>query len=193
MAPSSANHGNSMMSSVVNQGSVSMNTLGSSRSMHTDGGQRMMPTPGFNNSTSNQSYVKLESSNNVSGISSVDSTMVSQPLQQKHMGGGIRSTLTQKSYGSSNGNLGMMGNSFGNSEGFLTDPHYGNSPKPVPQYFDQQGHISQGEGSGNLFIPTTSGTSPMNTNSVNLSTLQRTSYPSWSSSHTCTILVGLQA
>ncbi|MFS7962718.1 putative histone acetyltransferase chromatin regulator PHD family [Helianthus anomalus] len=184
MAPSSANHGNSMMSSVVNQGSVSMNTLGSSRSMHTDGGisstggQRMMPTPGFNNSTSNQSYVKLESSNNVSGISSVDSTMVSQPLQQKHMGGGIRSTLTQKSYGSSNGNLGMMGNSFGNSEGFLTDPHYGNSPKPVPQYFDQQGHISQGEGSGNLFIPTTSGTSPMNTNSVNLSTLQRTSYPS---------------
>ncbi|KAM0049465.1 putative Bet v I/Major latex protein [Helianthus debilis subsp. tardiflorus] len=37
MAPSSANHGNSMMSSVVNEGSVSMNTLGSSRSMHTDG------------------------------------------------------------------------------------------------------------------------------------------------------------
>ncbi|KAI3825537.1 hypothetical protein L1987_07027 [Smallanthus sonchifolius] len=93
MAPSSANCGNSIMSSAVNQGSFSMNTLGPSRSAHTDGGltdgslrslsyfsessggisstggqrlgSQMMPTPGFNNNTSNQSYVKLEQSNNV--------------------------------------------------------------------------------------------------------------------------------
>ncbi|KAI7738191.1 hypothetical protein M8C21_018371 [Ambrosia artemisiifolia] len=151
--PQSGNSSN-MLSSVANQGSFSMNTLGPSRNMHTGslsdgsqqamsnfsltGGQRtgsqMMPTPGLNNSnnsTSNQSYMKLEPTNNVSVISNVDSTMVSQPLQQKqqvggqnsrilhslgsHMGGGIRSTMTQKSYGfpngSLNGNVGMMGKS----------------------------------------------------------------------------------
>lgn len=137
-------------------------------------GSQMMPTPGFNNtnnSTSNQSYVKMEPTNNVSVISNADSAMVSQPMQQKqqvggqnsrilhslgsHMGGGIRSTLAQKSYGfpngSLNGNLGMMGkssqmvNSLGNSEGFLTDSHYASSPKLVPQYYDQhQGQLSQG-------------------------------------------------
>ncbi|KAF5806420.1 putative histone acetyltransferase chromatin regulator PHD family [Helianthus annuus] len=229
--PQNGNSGN-MMSSVVNQGSFSMTTPGPSRSMHTGsfdgglsdgsqqamsnfsltGGQRigsqMMPTPGLNNSNninsaSNQSYVKLEPTNNVSVISNADSAMVSQPLQQKqqvggqnsrilhslgsHMGGGIRSTLTQKSYGFPNGsvnsNLGMMGksspmvNSLGNSEGYLTDSHYGNSPKLVSQYFDQhQGQISQGDGSGNLFVPTTSSTSLMNMN-PNLSTLQRTNSP----------------
>ncbi|KAJ9567104.1 hypothetical protein OSB04_003070 [Centaurea solstitialis] len=145
----------------------------------------------------------------------VDSTMVSQsqPLQQKqqvgggqnsrilhslgsHMGGGIRSTLNQSaaygfSNGSLNGNLGMMGkssqaiNSLGTSEGFLRDSHYGNSVKPVQQYFDQhQGQMSQGDGygsgtadsgrSGNFYAPTTSATSLMNINPVNLPALQGT-------------------
>ncbi|XP_076915941.1 histone acetyltransferase HAC1-like isoform X1 [Bidens hawaiensis] len=228
--PQSGNS-NNMMSSVANQSSFSMNTPGPSRSMHTGsfdggltdgsqqamsnfslpgGGQRissqMMPTPGFNNnnnSTSNQSYVKMEPTNNVSAISNGDSAMVTQPMQQKqqaggqnsrilhnlgsHMGGGIRSTLTQKPYGfpngSLNGNLGMIGkssqmvNSLGNSEGFLTDSLYGNSSKLMPQYFDQhQGQVSQGDGSGNFFVPTTSSASIMNMN-PNLSTLQRTSSP----------------
>lgn len=156
----------------VSQQSLSNFSVNSS----TDGqriGSQMMPTPGFNNSNnkSNQSYMKLDPSNNVSVLSSVDSAMVSQPLQQKqqvggqnsrilrslgsHMGGGIMSTLNQKPYGFSNGslngNLGMMGknsqmiNSLGKSEGFLTDSQYGNSSKPVPQYFDQhQGQMSQG-------------------------------------------------
>ncbi|XP_071703402.1 histone acetyltransferase HAC1-like isoform X2 [Rutidosis leptorrhynchoides] len=202
--------GNNMMSSAVNAGSFSMNTSGPSRSMHTgafgsnDGltdlsqnsmsnfsvnsttsGQRMMPTPGFNNSNS--------------------TTMVSQPLQQKqqvggqnsrilhtlgsHMGGGIRSTLNQKPYGfpngSLNGNLGMMGknsqmsnNSSVKSEGFLTDSHYSNSSKPVPQYFDQpQGQMSQGDGSNNLFAPTSSSTSFTNMNQVSLPTSQRSNPP----------------
>ncbi|XP_024976551.1 histone acetyltransferase HAC1-like isoform X1 [Cynara cardunculus var. scolymus] len=177
---------------------------------------QMMPTPGYNNtnSTSNQSYMKMESSSNVSVLSSVDSIMVSQPLQQKqqvggqnsrilhslgsHMGGGIRSTLNQNAYGfpngSLNGNLGMMGkssqpiNSLGTSEGFLRDTRYGNSAKPVPQYFDQhQGQMSQGDGygsgtadsgrSGNFYTPTTSATSLMNINPVNLPALQGTNPP----------------
>nr|XP_043608531.1 histone acetyltransferase HAC1-like [Erigeron canadensis] len=169
-------------------------------------GSQMMPTPGFNNSNStiNQSYMKLEPTSNVPVLPSADTAMVSQSLQQKqqvggqnsrilhslgsHMGGGIRSTLNQKPYGfpngALNGNLGMMGknsqviNSLGNSEGFMTDSHYGNSPKPMSQYFDQhQGQISQGDGSGNFYATTSSGTSLMNVNPVNLSALQRTSSP----------------
>ncbi|KAC9722388.1 hypothetical protein E3N88_45341 [Mikania micrantha] len=195
--PQSGNS-NSMLSSAV----MSSFTLAGGQRI----GSQMMPTPGFNtsnNGTSNQSYVKLEPTNNVSVISNADPAMVSQPLQQKqqaggqnsrilhnlgsHMNGGIRSTLAQKSYGfpngSLNGNLGMMGktlpmvNSLGNTEGFLTDSHYGNSPKVAPQYFDQhQGQTSQGDGSGNFFVPTTSSTSIMNMN-PNLSAIQRTSSP----------------
>ncbi|CAH1454279.1 unnamed protein product [Lactuca virosa] len=178
-------------SSAVNPGSFSMNS-------------QMMPTPGFNNTNN--------TTNNVSMLSNVDSTMVSQPQQQKqqvggqnsrilhslgsHMGGGIRSTLNQKTYGFQNGslnsnNLGMMGksqqmvNSLGTSEGFLTD--YGNAPKPVPvpQYFDQHQGQMVNDGSGNFYVPATSASSMMNmntntntnTNTVNLSALQKTNSP----------------
>ncbi|XP_024973121.1 histone acetyltransferase HAC1-like isoform X2 [Cynara cardunculus var. scolymus] len=145
---------------------------------------QMIPTPGFNNnnnnnngnSTSNQSYMNVDSSNNVVGLSSVDSAIVSQPLQQKqqvggqnsrilhslgsHMGGGgIRSSLHQKAYGFPNGSLnsgvGMMNNNLqmmngsGTSEGYLTASQYGNSPKPLPQHFDpHQRQMSHGDGYG---------------------------------------------
>ncbi|KAE8689516.1 Histone acetyltransferase HAC12 [Hibiscus syriacus] len=88
---------------------------------------QMIPTPGFNSfnySSSSNSF----SSNNV-GLSTVESTMVSQPQQQKphggqnsrilhtlgsQMGSGIRSGLQQKAFGlpngSLNGALGMVSN-----------------------------------------------------------------------------------
>lgn len=144
------------------------------------GGQRMasqmMPTPGFNNSNNNeannnannQSFMNVESSNNVGAFQPGESSIVSQPMQQKqrvigqnsrilhniggHMGGGIRSTLQQKSYGLSNGGLGMMGNnnmsmmnSPGTTEGYLSGTIYGNSTKPMHQHFDQhQRPVMQG-------------------------------------------------
>ncbi|KAJ8564834.1 hypothetical protein K7X08_001294 [Anisodus acutangulus] len=164
------------------------------------GGQRiasqMIPTPGFsnsdnsNNNTSAQSYINLESSNGGAGV---DSTTVSQPLQQKqhisgqnsrilhtlgsHMGGGIRSGLQNRSYGQStaplNGGLGMIGNNLqhlngpGASEGYTSATMYGNSPKSLPQHFDQhQRPAMQGDRygisntetsvSGNLYTPVSS-------------------------------------
>ncbi|KAK4492830.1 hypothetical protein RD792_000155 [Penstemon davidsonii] len=132
---------------------------------------QMMPTPGFNNSNNNdvnsnsnsQSFMNVESSNNVGAFPAVESTIVSQPMQQKQhvggqnsrilqnlggpMGGSIRSTLQQKSYGLPNGppsgGLGMMGNSMslmnnpGTTEGYLAGTMYGNSPKPMLQHNDQ--------------------------------------------------------
>lgn len=137
------------------------------------GGQRitsqMIPTPGFsnsdnsNNNSSAQSHINLESSNGGAAFSGVDSTTVSQPLQQKqhisgqnsrilhtlgsHMGGGIRSGLQNRSYGQStaplNEGLGMIGNNLqhlngpGASEGYTSATMYGDSPKSLPQHFDQ--------------------------------------------------------
>ncbi|XP_055802488.1 histone acetyltransferase HAC1-like isoform X2 [Solanum dulcamara] len=137
------------------------------------GGQRitsqMIPTPGFsnsdnsNNNSSAQSHINLESSNGGAAFSGVDSTTVSQPLQQKqhisgqnsrilhtlgsHMGGGIRSGLQNRSYGQStaplNEGLGMIGNNLqhlngpGASEDYTSTTVYGDSPKSLPQHFDQ--------------------------------------------------------
>ncbi|KAM3339045.1 histone acetyltransferase HAC1 isoform X1 [Capsicum galapagoense] len=137
------------------------------------GGQRitsqMIPTPGFsnsdnsNNNASVQSHINLESSNGGAAVSGVDSTTVSQPLQQKQhisgqnshilhtlgsqMGGGIRSELQSRSYGQStaplNEGLVMIGNNLqhlngpGVSEGCTSATMYGNSPKLLPQHFDQ--------------------------------------------------------
>ncbi|XP_075089534.1 histone acetyltransferase HAC1 [Nicotiana tabacum] len=146
------------------------------------GGQRitsqMIPTPGFSNSnnsnsnTSVPSYINLESSNSGATFSGVDSTTVSQPLQQKqhisgqnsrilhtlgsHMGGGIRSGLQNRSYGQStaplNGGLGMIGNNLqhlngpGASEGYTSATMYGNAPKSLSQHFDQhQRPVMQGD------------------------------------------------
>ncbi|KAL7605928.1 hypothetical protein Lser_V15G19140 [Lactuca serriola] len=161
-------------------------------------GSQMMPTPGFNNSNaaSNQSYMNTDMSNNVVGLSTIDSTMVSQPMNQKHqvggqnsrilhslgshMGGGIRSSLQQKAYGFSNGSinngLGMMANNSpmmngsGTSESYVTPSHYGNMNV-------HQQHMSQGDGygssttdssrTGNFYVPTTSNTSMMNNQNMN--------------------------
>jgi E1A/CREB-binding protein len=137
---------------------------------------QMIPTPGFNsnsnnNNNNNQSYMNLESANNGGGFSTVETTVVSQPPQQKqHLGGqnshilhnlgsqmgsgGIRSGLQQKAYGFPNGGLGLIGNNLqivnesGTSEGFLTGAPYASSPKPLQQHIDQhqrplmQGNLS---------------------------------------------------
>ncbi|CBI18356.3 unnamed protein product, partial [Vitis vinifera] len=148
--------GNSMMSSMSGQRITS----------------QMIPTPGFN-SNNNQSYMNSESSNNGGGFSSVESTMVSQPQQQKqHVGGqnirilhnlgsqrgsGIRSGLQQKTYGFSNGALngGFIGNNMqlvngpSTSDGYLSGTLYGDSSKPLQQQFDQhQRPLIQGDGYG---------------------------------------------
>ncbi|OMO83300.1 Zinc finger, TAZ-type [Corchorus capsularis] len=139
---------------------------------------QMIPTPGFssnnnNSSISNQSYMNNQSSNNVGGLSTVESTMASQPQQQKQhiggqnsrilhtlgsqMGSGIRSGLQQKTFGFANGSLngalGMMGNNMqmvnepGTSGGYQTTTPFSNSPKPLQQHFDQhQRPLMQGDG-----------------------------------------------
>ncbi|XVE91163.1 hypothetical protein DITRI_Ditri20bG0132300 [Diplodiscus trichospermus] len=141
---------------------------------------QMIPTPGFNSnnnnsSINNQSYVNNRSSNIVGGLSTVESTMVAQPQQQKqHVGGqnsrilhtlgsqlgsGIRSGLPQKTFGfpngSLNGGLGMMGNNMQivsepvTSGGFQTVTSFANSSKPLQQRFDQQQRtLTQGDGYG---------------------------------------------
>ncbi|KAK6911223.1 Zinc finger, PHD-finger, partial [Dillenia turbinata] len=124
---------------------------------------QMIPTPGLNTS-GNQSYMNLDSSNNGGGFSTVDSTMVSQSQQPKQpvgaqnsrilhnlgsqMGSGIRSNFQQRTYGfangSINGGLAMSGSNSqvvsgpGTSEGYLTATPYGSSHKPLQQHFDQQ-------------------------------------------------------
>lgn len=137
---------------------------------------QMIPTPGFNNSNSyevnnnanNQSFTNMESSNNAGAFPASESSFVSQPMQQKlrgggqnsrilhniggHMGGGMRSTLQQKSYGLPNGPLnGGMGMNMsmisgpGTTEGYLSGTMYGNSSKPLHQHFDQnQRPVMQG-------------------------------------------------
>lgn len=120
---------------------------------------QMIPTPGFSNNT-NQSYMNPESSSNGGGFSTAESTMVSQPQQQKqqigsqnsrilqNIGGQLgRSNLQQKPYGFSNGalngGLGLMANNIplvnehGASEGYMTSTSFVNSPKPLQHQFDQ--------------------------------------------------------
>lgn len=150
----------------VNSGGNSMVTSMGSQRM----ASQMMPTPGFintnnnevNNNTNNQSFMNMESSNNVGTFQAGESSILSQPMQQKqrvigqnsrilhniggHMGG-ISSTLQQKSYGLSNGplngGLGMMGNNTSTmngpvtTEGYVSGTIYGNSTQPMPQNFDQ--------------------------------------------------------
>ncbi|ONH94786.1 hypothetical protein PRUPE_7G030400 [Prunus persica] len=124
--------------------------------------RQMIPTPGFN-SSSNQSYMNLEYSNNGGGFSTVDSSMVTQPQQQKQhiggqisrilhnvgsqMGSEIRSGKQQTSYGlpngALNGGLGLIGNNLplvnesGTSEGYMTSTSCANSSKPSQQHCDQ--------------------------------------------------------
>ncbi|KAL3502379.1 hypothetical protein ACH5RR_036828 [Cinchona calisaya] len=182
---------------------------------------QMIPTPGFNNTgsdimnntSSNQTYMNLESSSNIGAFSSVESTVTTQSLQQKqhiggqnsrilhhlgsHMGGGIRSGMQQKSFGLSNGGLGMMTSNMHvvngpvASEGFMMGTMYVNSPKLLQPPFDpNQRTLMQGDGfgittadssgSGNLYVPVTSVGSMMNNQNLNGVTLQ--SMPKTSSS-----------
>ncbi|XP_038714551.1 histone acetyltransferase HAC1-like [Tripterygium wilfordii] len=153
-------------------------SIGSGENMPSVGMQRMasqmIPTPGFS-SNNNQSYVNMESSNNGGGFSTVDSTMVTHPQQQKQyvgsqnsrilqnlgsqMGSGIRSGLHQKPYGLSNGalngGLGMIGgntqlvNESGTSEGYPAATPYATSPKTLQHQFDHhQRAVMQGDGYG---------------------------------------------
>ncbi|KAK8630096.1 hypothetical protein V6N13_078907 [Hibiscus sabdariffa] len=159
---------------------------------------QMIPTPGFNSINNNSS--NNHSSNNV-GLSTVESTMVSQPQQQKphggqnsrifhtlgsQMGSGIRSGLQQKAFGlpngSLNGTLGMMNNNMhivsepGACVGYQTTA-------PLQQNFDQhQLHMMQADGygmnnadsfgSGNLYGAATSVGSMTNSQNLNPVNLQ---------------------
>ena len=130
---------------------------------------QMIPTPGFN-TNNNQSFMNLASSNNDGAFSTVESKMVSLPLQQKqhivgqnsrilhnldsNISSGSRSGLQQESFGLSNGalngGLGMMRSNLqlingpGTSEGYLTATPYGNSPKPLHHYDQHQRPMMQG-------------------------------------------------
>ncbi|XP_073296621.1 histone acetyltransferase HAC1-like [Primulina huaijiensis] len=152
--------------SVNSGGNNMMTSMGAQRVT-----SQMIPTPGFNSSSNNdinsnannQSFVSMESSNNVEAFQPVESSVVSHQIQQKqyissqnsrmlhniggHMGSEIRSTLHQKSYGLSNGplngGLGMMGNNMslmngpGTTESYLSGTMYGNFIKPMHQQSDQ--------------------------------------------------------
>ncbi|KAL7102459.1 hypothetical protein ACP275_08G122300 [Erythranthe tilingii] len=169
---------------------------------------QMIPTPGFNSSNNhdvhsnanNKSFVDVELSNNAGAFPAVESSIVSQPMQQKqrvggqnsrimhNTGGGIRSTLQQKSNGLSNGpingglartgnNMSIM-NASGTTEGYFSGTVYGNSTRPLHQHFDQHqrpvmqggeygGAVADVSGSGNLYVTPSSVGSTMNNQSLN--------------------------
>ncbi|MBA0839302.1 hypothetical protein Goarm_005046 [Gossypium armourianum] len=123
---------------------------------------QMIPTPGFS-SYNNNSSVNNQSSNNVAGLSTVESKVVSQAQQLKQQVGGqnshilhtvgsqmdtgIRSGLQQKTFGFPNGSLngasGMMGNNLqifnepGTSGGYQSTTPFSNLPKPLQGHSDQ--------------------------------------------------------
>ncbi|KAF7147333.1 hypothetical protein RHSIM_Rhsim03G0000100 [Rhododendron simsii] len=174
MASGSFNSSDGSMSNGYQQ-SLSEFSISSSGSMVSSSGVRgmtsqMIPTPGFN-SNNTQSFMNLESSNDTGAFSTVGSSTISQPLSQKqhvggqnsrilhnlgsHIGGGIRSGLQPKAYGFPNGGLGIMQrnsqliNGPGNSEGFLVASSNDNSPKSLPQHYDQhQRPMMHGDGYG---------------------------------------------
>ncbi|GFP90889.1 histone acetyltransferase hac1 [Phtheirospermum japonicum] len=152
---------------------------GGNRMMSSMGSQRMttqmIPTPGINNSNSNDVNTNANNQTFIKVEPAVESTSASQPMMQKqnvggqnsrilhniggHMSGGIRSTMQQKSLGLSNrsvnGGLGMMAKNTtvmhgpGTTEGHLTGTASGNSTKPSQQQFDQyQRPVKQGDGYG---------------------------------------------
>ncbi|KAK1433395.1 hypothetical protein QVD17_10305 [Tagetes erecta] len=195
----SVNTGNLLPSGYQHSTTSFSNSSGGNSLISSMGAQRMasqmIPTPGFNNNvtTNNQSYMNMDSSNSVVGLSTIDSTAVSQPLQQQqqvggqnsrilhslgsHMGGGIRSSIHQKANGLSKGTInsgvGIMGhnlptmNGSGTSESYVTASNHGSS-------------TADSSRSGNFYVPTSSATSMMNNqnlNSVSLHALHKTSSP----------------
>ncbi|XP_022721384.1 histone acetyltransferase HAC1-like isoform X3 [Durio zibethinus] len=168
LAPTTVNTGNLLPTGGINSGFFSRSEGGMSSIGVPRMTSQMIPTPGFNgnnnnSSIDNQSYMNNQSSNIVGGLSTVESTMVTQPQQQKQhiggqnnrilhtlgsqMGSGVRSGLQQKTFGfpngSLNGALGMMGNNMqivndpGTSGGYQTVSSFANSSKPLQQHFDQ--------------------------------------------------------
>ncbi|XP_054780565.1 LOW QUALITY PROTEIN: histone acetyltransferase HAC1-like [Prosopis cineraria] len=167
MFPTGGLHGNSLtrsdgLSNGYQPSSTSF-SIGSGGTMSSMGVQRitsqMIPTPGFNGS--NNSYMNIESSDNSAVFSSVESSTMSQPLQQKQnfggqnnnvmqnlgnqMGSGMRSGLQQKSIAYSNGAMGsglgliannrQLTNESGFGDAYATT--YVNSPQHSQQHFDQ--------------------------------------------------------
>ncbi|XP_076956534.1 histone acetyltransferase HAC1-like isoform X2 [Bidens hawaiensis] len=219
MVPPAVNTGN-FLPNVYQQSTASFsnNSVGNSL-ISSMGAQRMasqmIPTPGFNNnninsnnnnnnnnnysnnnnnySTSNQSYMSMDYSHSAVGMSTIDSSTVSQPLQQKqqvgsqnsrilhslgsHMGGGIRSSIHQKANGFSNGSinngLGIMGNNLpimngsGTSENYVTASNFGSN-------------TADSSRPGSFHVPANSATLMLNNqnmNSVSLHALHKTSAP----------------
>ncbi|KAK4269630.1 hypothetical protein QN277_022761 [Acacia crassicarpa] len=164
-------------------------SIGSGGNMSSMGVQRiasqMIPSPGF--AGSNHSYMNIESSNNSSVFSNVDSSMVSQSQQKQHVGGqknnviqnldsqmgsGMRPGLQQKAFAYSNGvissGLGLIGNNMqASNESGITDGYaatYGNSPKQLQQRFDQN---QQPSVQGNFYSCATSSGSIMSSQNMN--------------------------
>jgi len=125
---------------------------------------QMIPTPGLNNPQ--PMSVNFEYSHG-GGLSSIDSTTVSQPQQKQFVGSqnsrilqnlggqrgvGMRSNMQHKTstYGLPNGvlsgGLGLIGsnmqvvNGLEAPEGYPSAATYGSSPKPLHQHFDRQQH-----------------------------------------------------
>ncbi|GER53976.1 histone acetyltransferase of the CBP family 1 [Striga asiatica] len=161
---------------------------------------QMIPTPGINNSNNNdvnmnannQTFVKVESSTSGGACPTVEPTSSSQIMLQKqnagsqnsrilhniggHMGGGIRSTLQQKSLGLSN-RPGIIKQVPGITEGHVTETVCGTSTKPLHQPFDQyQRPRMSGDGIGtsdaSVSANMTSVGSMMNNHSLNSGSMQ---------------------
>ncbi|KAE8655510.1 Histone acetyltransferase HAC12 [Hibiscus syriacus] len=143
---------------------------------------QMIPTPGFN-SFNNSSGSNNHSSNNF-GLSTVESTTVSQPQQQKphggqnsrilhtlgsQMGSSIRSGLQQKAFGLPNGSLNGALGMVSNNMNIVSEPgtSVGYHTAPLQQKIDQHQlpvtladgyglNIADSFGSGNLYGVATS-------------------------------------
>ncbi|XP_010929436.2 probable histone acetyltransferase HAC-like 1 isoform X1 [Elaeis guineensis] len=141
---------------------ISIASMGTPRQL-----SQMIPTPGFNSS---QAVPMNSGCSSGVGFSSTGSTVAPQSQQPSQyvgsqnshilhslgdqIGAGMRSNLQQKpsAYGFTNGlisgGLGLIGSNMqlvngpAASEGFLSMARGGSSPKPVPQYFEQQ-HLQQ--------------------------------------------------
>ncbi|KAG9141278.1 hypothetical protein Leryth_001754 [Lithospermum erythrorhizon] len=214
----SFSNGHQNLSSSFGSGAVGNNMGAGVERMST----QMIPTPGFSNTNNtnmensninNQSY----QSNNAGVFSSAESSMLSLPLQQKplasthnghilhnlatHMGGGIRSSLAQTSYGMLNGNfnggVGMLGNDLhivngrGASEGYMQATIYGSSHKQLDQHQqpllleDSYGmSAADASGSENLFVPVTSVGSLENRQNLTIPKTNPTLMANQSSLHT---------
>ncbi|KAG9144499.1 hypothetical protein Leryth_010732 [Lithospermum erythrorhizon] len=142
----------------LSQPEVNDNMVAGTERMQT----QMMPTPGFSNVNNSMNLI---TTNHPYTFNNLESTMVSQPVQQKpqagggnsrilrnlgtHMGAGMKSTL-QNSYGLSSGTLnGNVGNNNqlmnipAPSEGYPTVTKSGNSARQLDQF---QQPLSQGDG-----------------------------------------------